>query len=83
MEEDVSRPALHDLDQLLREIHPRLIAFFRCRALPGLDAEDLAQETLLKVVTRYSEWKPSQGPSTAWLVRHRKKPADRIFPPPD
>src|SRR5262249_4390957 len=51
--------------QLLDELGGRLRAYYRRRVPPGLDVEDLVQETLIAVHTRRSTYDTSQ-PFTAW-----------------
>ena len=51
--------------QLLDELSARLRAYYSRRVPPGLDAEDLVQETLIAVHTRRATYDPGQ-PFTAW-----------------
>jgi RNA polymerase sigma-70 factor (ECF subfamily) len=51
--------------QLLDELSGRLRAYYGRRVPPGLDAEDLVQETLIAVHTRRSTYDAAQ-PFTAW-----------------
>jgi len=51
--------------QLLDELSGLLRAYYGRRAPPGLDAEDLVQETLIAVHTRRATYDPGQ-PFTAW-----------------
>jgi RNA polymerase sigma factor (sigma-70 family) len=51
--------------QLLDELSGRLRAYYSRRVPPGLDAEDLVQETLIAVHTRRATYDPGQ-PFTAW-----------------
>jgi RNA polymerase sigma-70 factor (ECF subfamily) len=51
--------------QLLEELGGRLRAYYGRRVPPGMDAEDLVQETLIAVHTRRSTYDPGQ-PFTAW-----------------
>jgi RNA polymerase sigma-70 factor (ECF subfamily) len=51
--------------QLLDELSGRLRAFYARRVPPGLDVEDLVQETLIAVHTKRSTYDPGQ-PFTAW-----------------
>src|SRR3954470_22004346 len=50
---------------LLNELSGLLRAYYRRRAPPGVDAEDLVQETLIAVHTRRATYDPGQ-PFTAW-----------------
>ena len=51
--------------QLLDELSKLLRAFYGRRCPPGLDAEDLVQETLIAVHSRRATYDPGQ-PFTAW-----------------
>jgi RNA polymerase sigma-70 factor (ECF subfamily) len=51
--------------KLLDELAGLLRAYYARRAPPGVDAEDLVQETLIAVHTRRATYDPSQ-PFTAW-----------------
>jgi RNA polymerase sigma-70 factor (ECF subfamily) len=51
--------------RLLDELSRTLRAYYARRAPPGIDAEDLVQETLIAVHTRRSTYDPGQ-PFTAW-----------------
>ena len=51
--------------RLLDELSGLLRAYYGRRCPPGLDAEDLVQETLIAVHTRRSTYDPGQ-PFTAW-----------------
>ena len=51
--------------QLLDELSGRLRAYYARRAPPGLDVEDLVQETLIAVHTRRATYDTAQ-PFTAW-----------------
>jgi RNA polymerase sigma-70 factor (ECF subfamily) len=51
--------------QLLDELSGLLRAYYGRRAPPGLDAEDLVQETLIAVHSRRATYDPGQ-PFTAW-----------------
>ena len=51
--------------QLLDELSGRLRAYYGRRAPPGLDVEDLVQETLIAVHTRRATYDTAQ-PFTAW-----------------
>jgi RNA polymerase sigma-70 factor (ECF subfamily) len=51
--------------RLLDELSGLLRAYYRRRAPPGVDAEDLVQETLIAVHTRRATYDPAQ-PFTAW-----------------
>jgi len=51
--------------QLLEELGARLRAYYGRRVPPGLDAEDLVQETLIAVHTRRATYDTAQ-PFTAW-----------------
>jgi len=51
--------------QLLDELSGLLRAYYGRRAPPGLDSEDLVQETLIAVHTRRATYDPGQ-PFTAW-----------------
>lgn len=51
--------------QLLDELGGRLRAYYGRRVPPGMDAEDLVQETLIAVHTRRATYDPGQ-PFTAW-----------------
>jgi RNA polymerase sigma-70 factor (ECF subfamily) len=52
--------------QLLDELSRVLRAYYRRRVPPGLDAEDLVQETLIAVHTRRATYDRNQ-PFTAWV----------------
>jgi RNA polymerase sigma-70 factor (ECF subfamily) len=52
--------------RLLDELAGLLRAYYARRAPPGIDAEDLVQETLIAVHTRRATYDPAQ-PFTAWL----------------
>jgi RNA polymerase sigma-70 factor (ECF subfamily) len=52
--------------QLLDELSGRLRAYYGRRVPPGLDAEDLVQETLIAVHTRRATYDTAQ-PFTAWV----------------
>ena len=52
--------------RLLDELSRLLRAFYGRRCPPGLDAEDLVQETLIAVHTRRATYDPAQ-PLTAWV----------------
>jgi len=51
--------------RLLDELSGLLRAYYRRRCPPGVDAEDLVQETLIAVHTRRATYDPGQ-PFTAW-----------------
>ena len=51
--------------KLLDELASLLRAYYARRAPPGIDAEDLVQETLIAVHTRRATYDPGQ-PVTAW-----------------
>ncbi|HEX4097595.1 MAG TPA: sigma-70 family RNA polymerase sigma factor, partial [Caulobacteraceae bacterium] len=51
--------------RLLDELSRLLRAFYGRRCPPGMDAEDLVQETLIAVHTRRATYDPGQ-PFTAW-----------------
>src|ERR1700743_3598727 len=51
--------------RLLEELSGLLRAYYGRRCPPGLDAEDLVQETLIAVHTRRATYDPAQ-PFTAW-----------------
>ena len=51
--------------RLLDELSGRLRAYYARRAPPGIDAEDLVQETLIAVHTRRATYDAGQ-PFTAW-----------------
>jgi RNA polymerase sigma-70 factor (ECF subfamily) len=51
--------------RLLDELSGRLRAYYARRAPPGIDAEDLVQETLIAVHTRRATYDAAQ-PFTAW-----------------
>jgi RNA polymerase sigma-70 factor (ECF subfamily) len=51
--------------RLLEELAALLRAYYGRRAPPGIDAEDLVQETLIAVHTRRATYDPGQ-PFTAW-----------------
>lgn len=63
-------PPAPDFHELIWEVRPRLLAYFRsnCKIL-GYDADDLVQETLLRVLRQYEHDAPSEGRVTALVFR--------------
>ncbi len=79
-------------EEVVQDMGPRLLGFFRrLGAPPGL-AEDLVQDVFLRVLQRIDRYRPS-GRADAWLLRiarnlwidhrRRRRPAASLEPDPE
>ena len=67
MSQVLHKPPAPDLEELVREVTPGLLAYIRAHSIRNYNVEELLQETLVRILQRYRRDRPSEGRFTAWM----------------
>jgi RNA polymerase sigma-70 factor (ECF subfamily) len=62
-------PSISELEEMFREMHPRIFAYIRSRVNSVAEAEDLTADILERALTHISSFDATKGAFSTWLFR--------------